>query len=95
MVQEFLSLKQKTETVTKIPWMFHERAFCCSEHVSTKQERVSQYLSILRRNICDFVVNTTYRILVELQTNARRREIELETQARYEKETQVRDKRPV
>ena len=42
-----------------------------------------------------FLANTTYRTLAELQTNSRRRQMELETHAREERETQGRDKRPV
>ena len=60
--------------------MFHERAYFSPEHVSTKQARVSQYLSILRRDIREFMENSSYRILVELQTNARRREIKMQIQ---------------
>lgn len=33
---EFLSLKKKTKTVTKITSMFHERALFCPEHVSNE-----------------------------------------------------------
>ena len=54
------------------------RMLFCLEHVSTEQERVSRYLSILRRDIQEFVANLSYRTLAELQTNARKREIELE-----------------
>ena len=42
-----------------------------------------------------FVANTSYRTLAKLQTNDRRREIELVTQAREDRETQVRDRMPV
>ena len=63
--------------------------------MSIEQEHVSQYLSILRRDIREFVVNSSYRTLAELQTNSRRREIELETQTREEKESQERDRRPI
>ena len=54
---------------------------------------MSRYLSILRRDIWEFVANSTYRTFVELQANARKREIELETQAREEAESQGRDRR--
>ena len=64
--------------MTEITRMFQERALFCPEHVSTKQARVSRYLSILRRDIQEFVANLSYRTLAELQTNARKREIELE-----------------
>ena len=54
---------------------------------------MSRYLSILRRDIREFVANSSYRLLAELQTNARRREIELEIQAREEGEQPMRDRR--
>ena len=74
--------------------MFHERVMFCPEHMSTEQERVSRYLSILRRDIREFVANSSYRTFFELQANARKREIELETYAREEAESQGRDRRP-
>ena len=36
LAQEFLSIKQGTESMTVIPRMFHERALFCPEHVSSK-----------------------------------------------------------
>ena len=48
---------------------------------------MSRYLSILRRDIREFMANSTYRTFSELQANARKREIELETQAREEAES--------
>ena len=93
--QEFLSLEQKNETVIEIIHKFYERALFFPEHVSTEQARVSRYLIILRRDIREFVANTTYRTLAKLQTNARRRDIELETQAKEERETHGRDRRSI
>ena len=80
--QEFLYLRQKTESVTVITQMFHKRALFYPEHVATEQARMSRYLSILRRDIQEFMVNFSYRTFSELQANAGRREIELETQSR-------------
>lgn len=79
LAQEFLSLKHKTKMMIEITRMFHERTLFCPEQVSMEQARVTWYLSILRRGTREFVENITYRTLVELQTNVRRREIELET----------------
>ena len=81
--------------MTKITRMFHERALFFPEHVSTEHVHVNWYLSILRRNICEFMVNTIYHTLAELQTNAGRREIKLETEVREKKETRVRDRIPL
>ena len=79
MAQEFLTLNQGTESVTTITRMFHERAMFCPEHVSSEQARMSCYLSVLRRDIREFVANSSYQTFGELQANARKREIELET----------------
>ena len=49
----------------------------------------------MRSDIREFVANISYLTLVELQTSARRREIELETWEREERETVMRDRRPV
>ena len=51
LAQEFLSVKQKADSVTEITRMFHERALFCPEHVFTEKARMSKYLSILRRDI--------------------------------------------
>ena len=93
MAHEFLSLKQKTKSVTKITMMFHERVLFCLEHMSIEQARMSRYLSILRRDIREFLTNSSYHTFAELQENARKREIELETQAREEAKSQRRDRR--
>ena len=86
-----LPLKQGTESVTVITRMFHERALFFPEHVSTEQAHMSRYLSISRRDIYEFVANSTYRTFAELQENARKREIELETQAKADAESQKRN----
>ena len=92
LAQEFLTLKQGTESVTMMTMMFHERAMFYPEHVSSDQACMSRYLSILRRDIREFVANSTYRKFAKLQANARKREIELETQGREEAESQGRDR---
>ena len=94
LVQEFLTLKQGTDSVAAITRKFHERAMFCPELVATEQARMSRYLGVLRREIREFVSNSTYHTFTELQANARKREIELETQAREEAESQQADRRP-
>ncbi|KAL7584909.1 uncharacterized protein LOC128127083 [Lactuca sativa] len=94
LVQEFLALKQGTDSVAAITRKFHERAMFCPELVATEQARMSRYLGVLRREIREFVSNSTYHTFTELQANARKREIELETQAREEAESQQADRRP-
>ena len=94
LIQEFLTLKQGTDSVAVITRKFHERAMFCPELVSTEQSRMSRYLGVLKREIREFVSNSTYRTFTELQANARKREIELETQAREEAESRQVDRRP-
>ena len=48
---------------------------------------MSRYLGFLRRDVWEFVSNSSYQTFTELQENARKREIELETQAREEAES--------
>ena len=81
--------------MTKFSRTFHERVLFCPEHMSTEQAHVSRYLSILRRDIREFMANSSYHTLAKLQTNARRREIELELQTREEEESRGQDKRPI
>ena len=73
--------------------MFHLRALFCPRHVSTEQAGMIRYLSILKRDIQEFVANSSYWTFYELHENAMGREIELETQAREEAESQGRDQR--
>ena len=74
--------------------MFHETTLFCPEHASNGQARMSRYLSILRRDIREFVAKLSYRTFAKLQGNDRKREIELETQVREEAESQGSDQRP-
>ena len=74
-----MTLKQGPESVTEIRWIFHERALFCPEHVSSEQACMSQYLSILRRDIQEFVAKSTYWTFAKLKENAQKKEIELET----------------
>lgn len=76
--------------------MLHERALFNIEYVSYEQTRMNEYLRILKRGIKEFVTNSQYQILVELQSNAWRMEIKLESQVReIEVDTQRRDIRLV
>ena len=104
LAQEYLLLRQTTKTVTEITRMFHDSSMFCLEYASTKQERMTRYLSMLKKDIREFVTNSQYRTLVGLQyrtlvglqSNARRREIELKLQVREtELDTHMRDRRPI
>ena len=54
------------EIVNEITRMFHERALFCPDQVSMEQARVAWYLGIMRRDIREFVENTTYKTLAKL-----------------------------
>lgn len=62
--------------------MFHESSLFCLEYTSLEKVWMTQYLIILKKDIMQFVTNTYYCLLVELQSNANWSEIELQTQAR-------------
>lgn len=54
------------------------------------------YLSMLKKDIKEFMMNSQYQKLVELQSNARMREFKFELQvSETEVDTQRRDRRPV
>ena len=53
---------------------------------------MSRYLSILRRDIREFLAISSYQIFAELQENARKREIELESQPKEEAKSQRKDR---
>lgn len=48
LTQEYLSLKQTSDSVTEITEMFMERALCYPENVASEQAQMLQYLSILK-----------------------------------------------
>ena len=50
LAQEFLSLRQDGESVTKITRMFTERAMFCPEFAS-EQSQMTRYLSMLKTDI--------------------------------------------
>ena len=68
--QEFLKLEQDSDSVTEITKMFTERAMFCPEFAS-EQVRMSRYLSMLKRDIKQFVSTQRCSTLLELQEAAR------------------------
>ena len=57
---------RRQKMVNEITRMFHERALFFPKHVSSGQVHVSRYLSILKRDIHEFLAKTSYRTLAEL-----------------------------
>lgn len=56
--------------------MFIERVIFYPEYASSQQMHMSQQLSMLKMDIREFVSTQSYRILAELQSNARKIEIQ-------------------
>lgn len=79
---EYLSLNQKTKSVTEITKIFTERALLCPEYGASEEFQMSYYLSIPKMEICEFVSTQRYGSLSELQSFTRKREIQIETQTR-------------
>ena len=57
----------------------------CPGYASTEKSWMTRYLSNLKKYIIQFVMDSQYQTLVELQSIARTREIELELQVRETK----------
>ena len=74
--------------MTEITKMFTERAMFCPEFAS-EQAQMSRYLSILKRDIRQFVSTQRCETLLELQEAARRRELEIELQLREQRQASV------
>ena len=68
--------------MTEITKMFTERPLFFPEFAASEQPQMTQYLSILKTDIRQFVSTQCYGKLVELQEAARRQEIEMELQHR-------------
>ena len=80
----------------EITMIFCKRVLFSPEYASTDQAWMTQYMSMLKKRIREFVTKTQYRSLAELQSNAMRREIKLEIQTREnEEEVQKTKRRPV
>lgn len=62
-VQEYLSLKQTTESVPEITKMFVEKALSYHEYATSEKVQMSWYLSMLKRDIMKFMSTAQYRTL--------------------------------
>ena len=79
LAQEFLEMKQDSESVIEITRMFTEREMFCPEFAS-EQAQTSRYLSMLNMDIRQFVSTQRCETLLELQEATRQRELEIEVQ---------------
>ena len=87
--REFMTLEQTTETVTEITRKFTEMLLFCPQYVRDEEFKMTRYADMLRTNIREFVNASQHTSLASMIEAARRREIELETQARKRKATPV------
>lgn len=92
LAQEYFSLKQTTYLVTNIIKMFIGRALFCPQYASLKYVQVTCYLSMLNNKIREFMANAQYRTLAELQSNTRRRNIEIDNQKKEKKQVTYQDR---
>ncbi|XP_023747807.1 uncharacterized protein LOC111896008 [Lactuca sativa] len=83
--QEFLELRQGTETVTEVTCMFTERAMFCPEF-ALEHAQMTRYLSMLKTDIRQFVATQRCDTLLELQKAARWRELNHEMQLREQRQ---------
>ena len=88
LAQEFLKLKQDSESATDITRMFMERAMFCAEFASDKAQ-MTRYLSMLKTDIRQFVSTQRCDTLLELQQAARQRALEIELRLREQKQAPV------
>ena len=77
MAQEFLDLRQVTESVMDITRMFTERVMCCPEFAS-KKAQMTHYLSTLKTDTRQFVATQCCDTLLEFNEVARWHELEIE-----------------
>ena len=87
--REFLSLEQTMETIPELNRKFTEMALFCPQYAANEEMKVTRYLDVLRTDIREFVITMPFTTLAALMQAARRRELELETQARKRKAVQV------
>ena len=66
LAQEYLDLRQGSETVTEITEMFTERAMLCLEFVASDQAQMTHYLTMLKTEIRKFVSTQRYGTLLEI-----------------------------
>ncbi|KAL7585252.1 hypothetical protein Lser_V15G44289 [Lactuca serriola] len=82
MQQEFMALQQTTESVSDLNAKFLEMLSFCPSFAGNEAWLVSQYTTILRTEIREFVSMQEFPTLSAIMDAARRREIELQTQTK-------------
>ncbi|KAJ9567317.1 hypothetical protein OSB04_003283 [Centaurea solstitialis] len=82
---EFLVMKQTTETVNQITYLFLERSLFCPEYVASERMKMYRYAEILKPEIREFVVMSECKTFHRMHEVARTRELELERQNKRKK----------
>lgn len=82
LAQEYLDLRQATETVTEIIKMFTKRALFCLEFENVEQGHMLRYLIMLNTDTRQFMSTQRYSTLDEFQDSTKRQDIKIETQTR-------------
>lgn len=86
--KEFLELTQTSETVKEMNRKFTEMALFCPQYAASEEMKMSRYKDMLRTEIREFISTAQYASLSAMMDAARRRELELETQAKKRKAAQ-------
>lgn len=82
MMQEFMALQQTTESISDLNAKFMEMLSFCPAFAGDETWLVSRYIDTLRTEIREFVSIHEYATLTAVMGAARKREIELQTQAK-------------
>ena len=90
LAQEYMDLRQRTESMTEITKMFTERAMFYPEFTASEQAQITCYLSMLKTGISKFVSTQRYTSLLELQEVVRRHDIEMELETREQRPTSTK-----
>ena len=78
--RDFLSYRQKNETVTELTIKFREMALFCHEYTQNEDMKMERFAGMLKDEIREFVRAVPHTSLNQMIESARRREIELEYQ---------------
>ena len=57
LAQEYLDLRQSSETATKITKMFTERTLLYPKFMDLEQAQITRYLSMIKTDICKILSN--------------------------------------
>ncbi|XP_021986205.1 uncharacterized protein LOC110882514 [Helianthus annuus] len=78
--EDFLSLRQKNETINEISNTFMDKMKFCGDFVKTERMKINRFYSILKAEFREFITPSKCETLDELINLARDREIEIKRQ---------------